>query len=67
MVYKPEEIEDRGSQIRVTALRAIPVGRKGYVKIETNMGVIGWGEINNMETNIACALAESLGKIIIGG
>ena len=61
-----KEVEDRGSEIRVSALRAIPVGRKGYVKIETNMGVTGWGEINNMETRVACALAESLAEIIIG-
>ena len=54
------EVEDRGSEIRVSALHAIPVGRKGYVKIETNMGVTGWGEINNMDTKVACALAESL-------
>jgi galactonate dehydratase len=61
-----EKVEDKGSQIRVTALKAIPVGRKGYVKIETNMGVVGWGEINNMETAVACKLAESLGQLIIG-
>jgi galactonate dehydratase len=66
MASNPKEIEDRGSQIRVEALHAIPVGRKGYVKIETNMGVTGWGEINNMETKVACALAESLGQLIIG-
>jgi len=66
MAYETKEIEDRGSQIRVTALHTIPIGRKAYVKIETNMGVTGWGEINNMETNIACALAESLGQLIIG-
>jgi len=61
-----ENIEDKGSQIRINALRAIPVGKKGYVKIETNMGISGWGEINNMETKVACALAESLGQIVIG-
>ena len=66
MAHRPEEIADRGSQIRVTALHTIPVGRKGYVKIETNMGVTGWGEINHMETQVACALAESLGELIIG-
>ena len=44
------DVEDRGSRIRVEGLRAIPVGPKGYVKIETNMGVAGWGEINNVET-----------------
>ena len=54
-------VEDRGSAIRVECLTAIPVGVKGYVKVETNMGVVGWGEINNVETKVACALAESLG------
>jgi galactonate dehydratase len=62
----PREVEDRGSRIRVTALRAVPVGRKGYVKVETNAGIAGWGEINNMETQIACALAESLAELIVG-
>ena len=62
----PNEVEDRSSNIRVTDLQTVPVGSKGYVKIETNMGVTGWGEINNMETRIACALAESLSEVIIG-
>ena len=60
------DVEDRGSAIRVERLTAIPVGAKGYVKIETNMGVTGWGEINNMNTKVACALAESLGEVVIG-
>ena len=59
-------VEDRGSSIRVTGLRAIPVGRKGYVKLETNMGITGWGEINNMVTRVACGLAESLAELVIG-
>ena len=60
------DVEDRGSAIRVERLTAIPVGAKGYVKIETNMGGTGWGEINNMNTKVACALAESLGEVVIG-
>ena len=60
------EVEDRGSRIRVEGLRAIPVGPKGYVKIETNMGVAGWGEINNVETQVACTLAGSLGRLLEG-
>ena len=60
------DVEDRRSAIRVERLTAIPVGAKGYVKIETNMGVTGWGEINNMNTKVACALAESLGEVVIG-
>ena len=42
------------------------MGVKAYVKIETNMGVTGWGEINNMETTVTCALARSLSEMIIG-
>ncbi len=61
-----DPVADRGSQIRVQSLRAIPAGRKGYVKIQTNMGITGWGEINNMDTAVACALAESLGEMIVG-
>ena len=60
------KIEDSGSQIRITALHAFPMGVKAYVKIETNMGVTGWGEINNMENNVTCRLAESLSELIIG-
>jgi galactonate dehydratase len=60
------KIEDSGSQIRITALHAFPMGVKAYVKIETNMGVTGWGEINNMENDVTCRLAESLSEIIIG-
>ena len=48
---KMADYEDKGSQIRVTNLEAFPMGVKAYVKIETNMGVTGWGEINNMETD----------------
>ena len=50
------EVEDKGSRIRVNALNTIPIGQKAYVKIETNMGVTGWGEINNMETQLFCLL-----------
>ncbi len=59
------ESEDRATNIRVTGLTAIPLGLKAYVKVETNMGVTGWGEINNMETKVVCALAESLGQLIM--
>ena len=60
------DVEDRGSQIRVDRLKAFPIGAKGYVKVETNMDVTGWGEINNMDTDVACHLAESLSEIIVG-
>ena len=60
------EVEDRASAIRIKGLEAIPVGLKGYVKVETNADITGWGEINNMETTVACGLARSLGSLLVG-
>jgi len=66
MPVQSKNVEDSGSQIKVTGLHAFPIGVKAYIKIETNMGITGWGEINNMETRVACSLAESLSELIIG-
>src|SRR4051794_17343581 len=60
-------VVDRGSAIRITALRALPAGPKAYVKIETNANVTGWGEITGLEPRVACALAESLRELLIDG
>ena len=66
MSDQAKHVEDSGSQIRITGFHAFPIGVKAYVKIETNMGVTGWGEINNMETQVTCRLAESLSELIMG-
>ena len=42
-------VEDRGSTIRITGLKATPVGPKAYFKIETNMNVTGWGEVTGLQ------------------
>jgi galactonate dehydratase len=60
------QVEDRGSSIRITGLRASPVGAKAYVKVETNRNVVGWGEITGLEPRVACALAESLRELLVG-
>lgn len=60
------QVEDRGSSVRITGLRASPVGTKAYVKVETNRNVIGWGEITGLEPRVACALAESLRELLVG-
>jgi galactonate dehydratase len=65
-LHMADPVVDRASSIRVTHLRAINAGRKGYVKLETSVGIIGWGEINNMNTPVACQLAESMGEMIVG-
>jgi len=57
---------DRAASLRITSVQAYPLGMKGFVRIDTAAGLVGWGEINNVETRVACALAESLGEVVIG-
>ncbi len=59
-------VEDRHSTIRITALKGMPAGPKAYVKISTNHGITGWGEITGLEPKVACALAESLFELLDG-
>lgn len=60
------EVEDRGADIKITALRAQRVGTKAYVKIDTNKGIFGWGEVTGSEPNVASALAHSLFELLDG-
>lgn len=59
-------VADRTTSIRINALRAFPVGPKCYVKIETNLGVFGWGEITGLDPKVAAALAHSLFELLDG-
>ena len=36
--------EDRSSTIKITKMRATRVGGAVFVKIDTNHGIVGWGE-----------------------
>ena len=56
--------KDRTSSIRMTSLKAFPVGPKAYVKIQTNHQITGWGEITGLEPRVASALAESLFELL---
>lgn len=60
------QVEDKASTIRIAALKAMPAGRKAYVKIETNLKIAGWGEITGLDPKVACALAESLFQLLEG-
>jgi galactonate dehydratase len=59
------QVEDRGSSIRITNVRGIPVGTKTFVKIETSANITGWGEITGLEPKVAAALAESLKELLL--
>jgi galactonate dehydratase len=59
------QVEDRGSTIRITGIRAFPVGPKAYVKIETNRNVTGWGEVTGLEPRVASSLLESYRELLV--
>lgn len=59
-------VADHTSSIRITKLTATPMQRKVYLKIETNHGVTGWGEIDQLEPYVAALLARSLFELLNG-
>ncbi len=60
------QVEDRGADVRITALRTYWVNPNVFVKIETNRGVAGWGDIKGTDPRPAKALAESLFALLDG-
>jgi galactonate dehydratase len=52
--------------IKITRLTATPVRRKVFLKLETNHGVTGWGEIDQLEPFVAAQLARSLFELLDG-
>jgi galactonate dehydratase len=61
-----QDVADRTTKIKISALKATPVGPKAYVRIDTNFGVSGWGEVTGSEPKVSCALAESLFQLLDG-
>ncbi|MFC1538479.1 mandelate racemase/muconate lactonizing enzyme family protein [Candidatus Latescibacterota bacterium] len=59
-------VEDRGSAIRITKLEATPVNPKVLVKITTNQGIFGWGEISNLNAEVAATMVRSLFELLDG-
>ena len=60
------QVEDRATAVRIAALKALPAGRKAYLRIDTTARVSGWGEITGLEPATACALARSLFELLDG-
>ena len=59
-------VADRGADLKISSLRGFRVGTKAYLKIETNHGITGWGEVTGLEPNVAVALAQSLFELLDG-
>src|SRR5437773_7455007 len=59
-------VADRASTIRIARMRASWVGPCVFVRIETNHGIVGWGEVKAVDPRVAKPLAESLFELIDG-
>ncbi len=57
---------DRSSTIRIKKMTATPAGAKVFLKIETNHGITGWGEIDQLEPQVAAGLARSMYELLDG-
>jgi len=60
------QVEARTSSLRIKSLHATWVNPVVYLRIETNPGIIGWGEIKAVQPRPAMALAESLFSLLDG-
>lgn len=60
------QVTDRASSIRITGMKAYWVGPIVYLKIETNHGVSGWGDLKGVDPRPARVLAQSLFELIDG-
>jgi galactonate dehydratase len=59
-------VEDRSATIKITRMRATRLGPTVFVKIETNHGVVGWGEIKGVDPRVSKPLAEALFELLDG-
>ena len=59
-------VADKFTSIKISAVNTIPLGPKTLVKIITNQGIVGWGEIPQVPPTVACALVESMFELLDG-
>src|SRR5262245_13500778 len=60
------QVADKASAIRITGLRTFWVGPAVTVRIETNQGVVGYGEIKGIDPRIGQPLAHVLFELLDG-
>ena len=60
------QVVDRASSIRITGLKTYWVGPIVYVKIETNYGIVGWGDLKGTDLRVGRVLVESLFELLEG-
>jgi galactonate dehydratase len=60
------QVADRAADIRITNLRTYWVNPVVFVRIETNRGIVGWGDIKGVDPRPARVLAQSLFELLDG-
>ena len=60
------QVVDRASSLRITGLKTYWVGPIVYVKIETNQGIFGWGDLKGTDVRVGKVLVESLFELLEG-
>ncbi len=60
------QVADRASTIKITGLRTYWAHPVIYVRIETNQGVVGWGDLKGVHPVPAQALVHSLFELLEG-
>src|SRR3954452_3361443 len=58
------QVQDRASSIRITGVRPLRAGPTVYLRVETNHGIVGWGEVKAVDPRVAVSLVESLAELI---
>ncbi len=61
-----DQVADRTSSLRITGLKTFWVGPNVFVRLETNHGVVGWGDVKAVDPRVAKVLAEVLFELIDG-
>jgi galactonate dehydratase len=60
------QVADRAAGIRITGLRTYWVNPVVFVRIETNQGLVGWGDVKGVDPRPARILAQSLFELLDG-
>jgi len=60
------QVADRATSLKITGLKTFWVNPCVFVRIETNHGVTGWGDIKGVDPRVSKPLAESLFELLDG-
>lgn len=60
------QVADRTTTLKITGLTATWVNPCVFIRIETNHGIVGWGDIKGVDPRVSKPLVESLYELLDG-